>query len=162
MSLVWTMRFAQYAVIRKSELCRATVLLYHCFANDHYGVVVVYRIGPLRGRAVLYDSAHTPAEGIQDVDSVLYAGLQCARQFAVTYHSRLRVTRKQNAWPANRLAYISTDMLQQNDNYNCGVYAVMKAMSLNSGTDTLAHEFINQTRVMIQYAILGDLYWNEE
>ena len=52
-------------------------------------------------------------------------------------------------------------MLQQEDDYNCGVYAIMKAMSLNFGTNALAHDLVKSTRFMIMYATLGDLYWKE-
>ena len=53
-------------------------------------------------------------------------------------------------------------MLQQQDDYNCGVYAKMKAMSLNFGTNALSHDLVRPPRFMISYAILGDLYWKED
>ena len=58
----------------------------------------------------------------------------------------------------NCVASISGGVFQQIGYQNCGVYAALKARSLNFGTIALAHHFIRRIRVMMGYKLVGDLY----
>ena len=131
-------------------------------AHEHYGIVVLFRRGPRRGTAMLFDSDFVAGPENPPQNSSLYTALTCALGFATSFRNRLKAIKKQTCWPLQWKAVVSLEMLQQQDDYNCGVYATMKAMSLNFGTNALSHDLVRPTRFMISYAILGDLYWKEE
>ena len=137
-------------------------VIFPVFRNEHFGLIVLFRTGNPAGRVVLYDSDFVPEPGQPYAENVFFIQMQRAREFGYAFHHRMSVINKTDCWHENWGIYISEHTPQQEDDFNCGVYAIMKAMQLNFGTNALSHDRILRTRFMLMYAILGDLSWREE
>ena len=136
--------------------------IFPAFLNEHFGLIVLFRTVNPAGRLVLYDSDFVLKPGQPYAEKVFFIQIQRARAFGRAFHRRMSVTNYTDFLHEKWDIHISEYTTLQQYEFNCGVYAIMKAIQLNFGTNALSHDLILCTRFMLINAIPGDLSWCEE
>ena len=103
-----------------------------------------------------------PEPGQQYTRNFFFVQMQRARAFGRAIHRCMSVINQTDCWHGNLGIFIPEHTQQQQDDFKCGVYAIMKPMQLNFGTNALSYNRVLRTHFMLIYAIFGDLPWPEE
>ena len=143
-------------------MIEADGVIFSVLRQKHFGLILIHRLGALRGQVMCYDSDRGELP-INYRENVFYEKLQAVQDFAYLFRDRIKTRGRHRNWSAAYQIQICTHMIQQEDgDANCGLYAVMKAISLIFGTYALTHNNIEPARPMTKYAITEYLYWKEE
>ena len=118
--------------------------------------------GKAVGGLVLYDSDFVPEPGQPYAESFCFIQIQRASELGRAFHPRMSVTNQTDCWNESWGIYISERISQQHDDLDCSVYAIMKDIQLNFGTNALSHDRVLRTCLMLMLAVLCDLFFLKE